>query len=166
MKIIQVLSALLASLAICPQAAAKIQPKQLNQNQLQQFIHCLLRTEIIRKNYGPNLRFRYMVRPPRIESEEGYISAVFYSSHTRKNGMIVSAGFRRKKCMEFTESNYAPLISNHGHADLDADSMGNGGIGTYNEFMKQLHKLQKYPLMEMDIAHLPQSCERCLGYQD
>jgi hypothetical protein len=166
MKAPQVLSAFLIAVAICPQAAAKAQPKQFTQSQLRQFVHCLLHTKIISKRYGPNLHFRYMLLPPVDEGEEGGISAVFYRSGTLKKGMIVIFGFRRKKCMEFEEGNYAPLISTHGKPDLDEENMGNGGIGTYNEFMKRLRKLQKNPLMEIDISHLPRSCERCLSYQD
>jgi hypothetical protein len=80
--------------------------------------------------------------------------------------MIVIFGFRRKKRMEFEEGNYAPLMSTHGKPDLDEENMGNGGIGTYNEFMKRLHQLQKNPLMEIDISHFPRSCERCLSMRD
>jgi hypothetical protein len=166
MKVTQLLSTFLIAIAIGPQAAAKVQPKQLTQSQLRQFVHCLLRAEVITKKYGPNLRFRYMLLPPYNEAEEGVISAVLYRSRTLKMGMIIAFAFRGKKCMEFEEGNYAPLISIHGKPDLDADSMGNGGIGTYNEFMKQLRRLQKKPLLEMDISHLPRSCERCLSYQD
>jgi hypothetical protein len=77
MKVTQSLSALLIAILICPQAAANAQPKQFTRSQLRQFVHCLLRTKIISKKYGPNLHFRYMFLPPVDVGEEGGISAVF-----------------------------------------------------------------------------------------
>lgn len=166
MKVSQWLSAVLIVIFASPQSGAGVQPKPLTQNQLQQFVHCVLGTKYGQRQYGPNLRFQYILLPPSDEAEEGQIVAVFYRSGTLKKGLIEIYGFRRKKCMEFEEGNFATLISTHGKPDVDPETMGNGGIGTYNEFIKRLHQLQKLPLTEMDISRLPRSCERCITFYD
>lgn len=166
MKFSQLLSALLIVSLVSPQSIAEVKSRQLTQSQLQQFVHCVVGTEYRKRQYGPHLRFQYMLLPPSDEAEEGQIVAVLYRSGTLKKGIIVIDGFRRKKCMEFEEGNFATLISDHGRPDVDPETMGNGGIGTYNGFMMRLHQLQKRPMTEMDISHLPQSCERCISYYD
>ena len=154
------------ALALCPQSAAKAQPKQLTQSQLRQFAHCFLRAEINRKQYGRSLRFRYLLAPSEFDSQDGIIFAVIYQAGTLKKGMFVAFGFQRKRCLELQEGNFAPLISVHGKPDLDADSMGNGGIGTYNRFIGELRKLQHRPLLVMDIRRLGSTCEKCTGFFD
>jgi hypothetical protein len=71
MKVAQVLSAFLIAIVLCPLAAAKVQPRQLTQSQLRQFVHCFLHTEINTKQYGRNMRFRYLLAPSEFESENG-----------------------------------------------------------------------------------------------
>jgi hypothetical protein len=166
MKVTQLLSALVIAVAICPQATANVQPRHLTQSQLRQFVHCFLRNESNRKKYGSELRFRYLVRPPEFESEDGIIFAVVYRTGTLKKGLFVAFGFRGKGCLELHEGNFAPLISVHGKPDLDADSMGNGGIGTYNRFMGELRRLQPRALVEMDISRLRSTCEKCTSFMD
>jgi len=160
------LSAFLIAIAICPQADAKVQPRQLTQSQLRQFVHCFLHTEINRKQYGRNMRFRYLLAPSEFESEDGIIFAVIYHAGTLKKGLFVAFGFQRKRCLELHEGNFAPLISDHGKPDLDMENMGNGGIGTYNRFIGELRKLQKRPLIVMDIRRLSSTCEKCRGFFD
>ncbi|HEV2963011.1 MAG TPA: hypothetical protein VG649_14375 [Candidatus Angelobacter sp.] len=85
------LSASLIAIAICPQAAAKVHPKQLTQSQLRQFVHCFLRTEINTAQYGRNVRFRYRLAPPEY-SEDGIIFAVIYRAGTLKQWLFVAFG--------------------------------------------------------------------------
>lgn len=127
----------------------------------------MLKTEVHGKEYGPVLRFRYRVGPTPDPNADADVSAVVYRSDSDSKGIFVIYSFQRRKCIAFELGNFAPLVRRRGKPDLDAERMGNGGIGTYHGFMQELRKLQKEPLIEMDVREMaPAGCEVCIGWED
>ena len=147
-------------------AGSHPQLKRFTPKQLQQLVDCMLRLRIDKKYYGPNLRFRYVILPPWEEGRSEELRLVVYDPG-KKTGVFLAYGFKRGKCMKFHLANESPLnVDRHGKPDLDEEHMGNGGIGTYDGFMKDLHKLLPTPMVEMDIRSLHRTCARCLGPND
>jgi len=184
MKTKCLVAALVMVISVYPQSVTKTQSKQFKVNgsqgrassnrqlkrftpeQLQRFVDCMLRLKIGKKHYGPNLRFQYVILPPWEKGRSEELRVVVYDPG-KKTGIFLAYGFKRGKCMKFHLGNESPLnVDRHGKPDLDEENMWNGGIGTYNGFMRDLRKLLPTPMVEMDIRHLHRTCTRCLGLDD